>query len=166
MRHKWRFFGYFALYALVLSVIWFKLHAAYIHIPVVISDWILGLVGYGGDVVIVAVRESKTYVRFPEYAPQRAYLAMNMVFNLVPFFALVLATPRITLMRIVEVLGYGLAAMIVLHILSIMSVFFRVATDFFWNDVVYYFFATLLEALSPLILWFVFIGREFLFLRQ
>ncbi len=163
MKHKWRFFGLFALYALILSIIWFKLHATYIHLPVYIADLVLDFVAYSGNIVEVAGQAGKSYIRFPEYAPQRAWLALNMVFNVVPFIALVLATPRITWRRMLEVLVYGLLLLFVLHVLSIMAIFFRVATGFFWKDAVYYFFATLLEALSPIILWLLFIGKDFLF---
>ncbi len=166
MKHKWRFFGLFALYALVLSTIWFKLHAAYIQYPAAVSDWLLDIIAYSGNIVAVVVRDGKTYIRFPEYAPDRAYQTINMVFNVVPFVALTLATPRITWGKIGQTLALGLAALFILHVISITAIFFRVATTFFWKDAFYYFFATIMEALAPIILWLVFIGRNFIFGRR
>ncbi|OQY28804.1 MAG: hypothetical protein B6244_05815 [Candidatus Cloacimonetes bacterium 4572_55] len=166
MRNKWKFFGLFVLYALILSMIWFRLHAVYIHLPVAIAEWVLDIVAYSGNIVEVAERDGKTFVRFPEYAPDVAYIAMNVVFNTVPFVALVLATPSIKLRFMIMNLIYGLSTLFFLHVLSIISMFFRAATGFIWKDAVYLFFASLLEALAPLILWFIFIGKEIIFPKK
>ncbi len=164
MRHKWRFFGFFALYSLILSILWFKIYLVYMPMPADLAGWLLQLF-YTGDVVELAMRDGRMYLRFPEYAPDRAYQTLNMVFNVVPFLALVLATPRLTRLKIFLTILFGLTILLFLHAASIIAIFFRVATSFFWKDALYYFVATLLEALAPLILWFAFIGREFLFLE-
>lgn len=166
MKNKWQFFGLFLLYALVLSIIWFKLHQAYLYIPAAIADIVLHLFGYSGDIVEIAAREGKHYIRFPDYAPRSAFTGTNMVFNVVPFLALVLATPRVTLKKMLLVAGYGLLILLALHVLSIIAMFFRAATQFPWKDAVYYVFPTLLEPLSSIILWLVFLGRDFIFSRR
>lgn len=166
MKHKWRFFGFFVIYSFVLSILWYMVYADYIRLPVTLAGWFLDFWGYSGDIVEVAQTEAGHFIRFPDYAPGKAYTALNMVFNVVPYLALCLATPRATWVRKVEVALYGLAVLILLHVASIVAVFYRVATAYFWKDAVYYFFATLMEALAPILLWLAFMGKNFFFRRR
>ena len=111
MKNKWRFFGLFVLYSFVLSLGWYAVYADYIHLPAKAADFVLSVLGYTGDVVQIATRDNSHYLRFPEHAPTKAYQALNMVFNIVPFIALCLATPKTTWFGRLEIIIYGCIAL-------------------------------------------------------
>ena len=166
MQRKWRFFGFFVVYSFIFSIAWFFVYGIYTLYPLELADVILHLIGYSGKITDLVLKDTTFYIRFPEYAPDRAYSALNVVFNVVPFVTLVLATPRVTLIKRLQVLIYGLLILFVLHALSIVAMFFRAATQFPWKDVVYYFFATLLEAIAPILIWLMYLGKEYFFKRR
>ena len=151
MKDKINFLVKFLILTLVLFIIWIPVGKVYLLVLAWVSKYVLLVMGYNAGLVV----ENGFPMLFIYYGHvavlDNAHL---MNFNIIPFVALILATPRIETARRIAMLVIGVSVLFCIHVIDLVSHF----TDY---DIIVIFMAVGAVAV-PFVLWFVLAHKEIL----
>ncbi|HIE32009.1 MAG TPA: hypothetical protein EYP67_06485 [Methanosarcinales archaeon] len=150
MKGKVNFLVKFLILSTVLFLIWIPLGKVYLLLLAWVSKCVLLIMGYNAGLVVDG--SPVLFVYYGHVAVMENAHLMN--FNIIPLVALILATPRIELVRRITMLAIGIFLLFCMHVIDLVSHF----TDY---EVLVIFMAVG-EVAVPFVLWFVLAHKEIL----
>ena len=156
MKDKINFIIKFLILTFVLFLIWIPLGEKYLVLLAWVSKYVLWVMGYNATLVTNGS---------PFFLYHGAMIAMENAhlanFNIIPLVALILATPRIDLIRRMKMLVIGLFLLFCMHVTDFVSHFPMYFHGSGIAEIVVIFMAVG-EVAVPFVLWFVLAHKEIL----
>ena len=156
MKDKINFIIKFLILTFVLFLIWIPLGEKYLVLLAWVSKYVLWVMGYNATLVTNGS---------PFFLYHGAMIAMENAhlanFNIIPLVALILATPRIDLIRRMKMLAIGLFLLFCMHVTDFVSHFPMYFHGSGIAETVVIFMAVG-EVAVPFVLWFVLAHKEIL----
>ena len=156
MKGKINFLVKFLILTFVLFLIWIPVGKVYLLLLAWVSKAVLWVMGY--QVTLVTDGSPIFIYHGAAVGMKDAHLAN---FNIVPLVALILATPRIELVRRVNMLVIGMFLLFTMHIIDFVSHFPMYFGGSGIAETVYIFMAVG-EVAVPFVVWFVLAHKEIL----
>ena len=156
MKGKINFLVKFLILTFVLFLIWIPVGKVYLLLLAWASKAVLWVMGY--QVTLVTDGSPIFIYHGAAVGMKDAHLAN---FNIVPLVALILATPRIELVRRVNMLVIGMFLLFTMHIIDFVSHFPMYFGGSGIAETVYIFMAVG-EVAVPFVVWFVLAHKEIL----
>ena len=156
MKDKVNFLVKFLILTLVLFLIWIPVGKVYLLVLAWASKAVLWVMGYQ---VTLIIEGSPVFIYHGAAVGMKdAHLAN---FNIVPLVALILATPRIELVRRVKMLVIGMFLLFAMHVIDFVSHFPMYFSGSGIAEIVVIFMAVG-EVAVPFVVWFVLAHKEIL----
>jgi len=156
MKGKVNFLVKFLILTFLLFLIWIPVGKVYLLVLAWASKYVLWVMGYQVTLIIEGS---------PVFIYQGAAVGMKDAhlanFNIVPLVALILATPRIELVRRAKMLVIGMFLLFAMHIIDFVSHFPMYFSGSGIAEIVVIFMAVGKVAV-PFVLWFVLAYKEIL----
>jgi hypothetical protein len=156
MKDKVNFLVKFLILTLVLFLIWIPVGKIYLLLLAWASKAVLWVMGY--QVTLITEGSPVFIYHGVAVGMKDAHLAN---FNIVPLVALILATPRIELVRRVKMLVIGMFLLFAMHVIDFVSHFPMYFSGSGIAEIVVIFMAVG-EVAVPFVVWFVLAHKEIL----
>ncbi len=156
MKDKVNFLVKFLIFTFVLFLIWIPVGNVYLLVLAWVSKAVLWVMGY--PVTLITDGSPIFIYHGVEVGMKDAHLAN---FNIIPLVALILATPRIELVRRAKMLVIGMFLLFAMHIIDFVSHFPMHFSGSGIAEIVVIFMAVG-EVAVPFVLWFVLAHKEIL----
>jgi hypothetical protein len=156
MKDKINFLVKFLILTLVLFLIWIPVGKVYLLVLAWASKAVLWVMGY--QVTLITEGSPVFIYHGAAVGMEDAHLAN---FNIIPLVALILATPRIELVRRAKMLVVGMFLLFAMHIIDFVSHFPMYFSGSGIAEIVVIFMAVG-EVAVPFVVWFVLVHKEIL----
>ena len=144
--NKLKFFGKFMVFLTILFLLWMPVYKLYFNMVVYASNLLFWILGYGMPLSIAE-------------GPSRMEVFTT---HLVPFIALVLATPNIQLKRMGKILLVGSLILFLSQVFIMVGYYIAIVQNSYLNHIITAFLTDAGVVVFPLALWFILAYKDVL----